>query len=105
MFRHLEPLGEADELLHGTQVTEKSAAFVHVPQGQDHLQQLVNTLILILRETGHDVLPPFVLIFTPIVTPGKSTVNENMLGFAQTHQGLCPWTPPPFEKGGPKLSI
>jgi len=26
-----------------------------------------------------------------------------MLGFAQTHQGLCPWTLPPFEKGGPKL--
>jgi len=25
------------------------------------------------------------------------------LGFAQTHQGPCPWTPPPFEKGGRKL--
>ena len=29
--------------------------------------------------------------------------NEYVLGFAQTHQGLCPWTLPPFEKGGPKL--
>ena len=26
-----------------------------------------------------------------------------MLGFAQTHQELCPWTPPPYEKGGHKL--
>ena len=25
------------------------------------------------------------------------------LGSAQTRQGLCPCTPPPFEKGGPKL--
>jgi len=25
------------------------------------------------------------------------------LGFAQTHPGLCPGTPPPFEKGGRKL--
>ncbi len=29
--------------------------------------------------------------------------NKYMLGFAQTHQGPCPWTLPPFEKGGPKL--
>jgi hypothetical protein len=26
-----------------------------------------------------------------------------VLGFAQTQQGLCPCTPPPFEKGGPEL--
>jgi len=25
------------------------------------------------------------------------------LGFAQTHQGRCPWKAPPFEKGGRKL--
>ncbi|MDE6996860.1 MAG: hypothetical protein K2P04_03145 [Oscillospiraceae bacterium] len=28
---------------------------------------------------------------------------SRLLGFAQTHQGRYPWTPPPFEKGGPKL--
>jgi len=28
---------------------------------------------------------------------------KKKLGFAQTHPGLCPGTPPPFEKGGRKL--
>jgi len=29
--------------------------------------------------------------------------EKKELGFAQTHPGLCPRTPPPFEKGGRKL--
>jgi len=29
--------------------------------------------------------------------------DEGMLGSAQTRQGPCPWTPPPFKKGGPKF--
>jgi len=34
---------------------------------------------------------------------GRRLLAQARLGFAQTHQGLCPWTPPPFEKGGRKL--
>jgi len=38
----------------------------------------------------------------PHIGNAFETEYEEMLGFAQTHQGFA-LDPPPFEKGGPKL--